>query len=108
MIFYRQKFDTASACWGVLQSLLGGLLVLIAVLQTVHIIQTWREYRHLQDYHRTLYTQLKGMQREMRENQAYLECLKTNPAFIERVIRQELHYVRENETLLRFKGTSGN
>ena len=78
-------------------------LLAIAFIQALNIVQTWREYRHMESSHRLLQEKLSTIQAKNVYMAEFIEEMETNPDFAGRIIREKLNYLRPEETLLRFK-----
>lgn len=79
-------------------------LVFVALLTTsgVFFWQTREEYKRLQELERKSQKRLAELETKLSEQQRILERLRTDPAYVERVIRRELKYVRPDEMVFRF------
>ena len=87
----------------VIEQVLFFSLLAIAFIQALNIVQTWREYRHMQSSHRSLQEKLSTIQAKNAYMAEFIEGMETNPHFSGRIIREKLNYLRPEETLLRFK-----
>ncbi|MFP4540577.1 MAG: FtsB family cell division protein [Opitutales bacterium] len=87
------------------KGLIGLLLVVLAAVTisfgTV-ILQTYREYRHLQTRESALRVELQALRREQAQREEYLRLMLEDPSFLERVVREKLGYVRPDETVFLF------
>lgn len=83
-----------------------GLLVLLLLAVTISfgtvLLQTYREYRHLQSREASLRSELVELRREQEQKEEYLRMMLENPDFMERVVRDKLGYVRPDETVFLF------
>lgn len=65
--------------------------------------QTYREYATVKDREADYIDRLTKVERELVEKEEYLDRLLNDPAFLEKVIREKLGYVRPGEYLFRFE-----
>ncbi len=86
---------------------LSGLMLLLLLAVTVAfvavLLQTYREYRHLQSRENALQAELEGLREELSRQDEYLRLMLEDPAFLERIVRQKLGYVRPDETIFLFE-----
>jgi cell division protein FtsB len=61
------------------------------------------EYKALKETEAASRTKLAAAEARLREQERVLERLKTDPAFIERVLRDRLHYAKPGEVIFRFE-----
>ena len=61
-----------------------------------------REYANIEQQRQDLEGQVIDLRDSLSKKQSYLEQMQNDPEFIERVIRRRFHYLRKDETLLRF------
>lgn len=83
-----------------------GLLILVLIAVTASFatvwLQTFREFRHLESREAKLKAEFVALQRERTRKEAYLRLVLEDPAFLERVVREKLGYVRPDETIYLF------
>jgi cell division protein DivIC len=83
-----------------------GLLVLLLLAVAISfgtvLLQTYREYRHLQRREARLQVELENLRVEQKRQEEYLRRILEDPAFVERVVREKLGYVRPDETIFLF------
>jgi len=83
-----------------------GLLVLVLAAVTISfgtvLLQTYREFRHLQGRETQLRAQLDELRQDQDRQEAYLRLLLEDPEFVERVVREKLGYIRPDETVFIF------
>jgi cell division protein DivIC len=82
------------ACFVVL---LAGLTVLVAVF----FYQTRQEYVRLRAMNADINRQLVDAQMRLEQQETILRRLKTDPAYVERVIRSKLGYAKPDEQIFR-------
>ena len=68
-----------------------------ALLLDAHV-----EYKALKKTQAASQARLAAAETRLREQQRVLERLKTDPKFIERVLRDRLHYAKQGEVIFRF------
>ena len=61
------------------------------------------EYKALQRTHEANQARLEAAEARLREQQRVLERLKNDPSFMERVLRDRLHYAKPDEVIFRFE-----
>jgi cell division protein FtsB len=61
------------------------------------------EYSALKQTHAANQVRLDAAEARLREQQRVLERLKSDPKFMERVLRDRLHYARPGEVIFRFE-----
>lgn len=64
--------------------------------------KSYREHQHIQMREAAHEVQLGDAREEIRVKERYLELLLKDPAFLERVVRKQLGYVRRGEVVFRF------
>jgi len=79
-------------------------LVLLAVMVSFStvLLQTYREYTHFQGVENTARVRLQELRTEQERKEEYLRLVLADSAFLERVVREKLGYVRPNETIFIF------
>ena len=91
---------------GLLAKGLLGLLIVLLIAVTVSfatvLLQTYREYRHLQSRETALRVDLEEVRREQERKEEYLRLMLEDPAFLERIVREKLGYVGPDETVFLF------
>jgi cell division protein DivIC len=60
------------------------------------------EYKALKQTQAASQARLEAAQARLREQQRVLDRLKTDPKFVERVLRERLHYAKQGEVIFRF------
>ena len=61
------------------------------------------EYRALKQSQADSRARLEAAQTRLQEQERILERLKTDPKFVERVLRDRLHYAKPGEVIFRFE-----
>lgn len=81
-------------------------VVVVAVLVTViggFFFDAHAEYLQLKATEANLTRSLADAEERLREQKVALERLRTDPNYVEAVIRQKLDYAKPGETIFRFK-----
>ena len=86
-------------------SLLFGLLFFVLVSLGSLGMHSLREYANIQKQRQELESEVVHLRNSLSKKQHYLKQMQGDPEFIERVIRRKFHYLRKDETLLRFSGS---
>lgn len=97
-----KRFNSMRLLLGCL--LIGTLGVFGAVAASFIIAyqKSYREHQHMQMREAAYEARLGEVREEIRVNERYLELLLKDPAFLERVVRKQLGYVRRGEVVFRF------
>lgn len=82
--------------------LLGGVLVLVIILMSTALLQTYRQFETMKLRESELVKELETRQNELEHRQEYLRLVVEDPEFIERVVRDKLGFARQGETIFRF------
>lgn len=61
------------------------------------------EYNQLKQVETTNRRNLAEAEARLREQERVLQRMRTDPAYVEKVIRQKLHYARPGEVIFRFE-----
>jgi cell division protein FtsB len=85
-----------------LMLLLGGVLVLVIILMSTALLQTYRQFETMKLRESELVKELETRQNELEHRQEYLRLVVEDPEFIERVVRDKLGFARQGETIFRF------
>ena len=78
------------------------LLMAVSIAFGTVLLQTYREYRHLQRREASLQSELVELRQQQHRQEEYLRLMLEDPAFMERVVREKLGYVRPDETVFLF------
>jgi cell division protein FtsB len=81
------------------------LFLTVAAAASVFFLQTRREYRQLLKSEAESKRLLAEAQLKLREQQRILDRLRSDPAFVEMVIRRRLGYAKPDEMIFRFEST---
>ncbi len=80
------------------------LFLFVAVVLTSGLFfwQTRAEYRRLREVEAISLRRLTELELRLKEQQKVLDRLRTDPAYVERVIRRRLGYAKPDEFIFRF------
>jgi len=84
-------------------SLYLALFLGVAATSAYYFVQTQREYDRLKKLHRESEIRLAEAREKLREQDRILERLRTDPAYVEKVIRRRLFYAKPDEYIFRFE-----
>jgi len=84
-------------------SLYLALFLGVAATSAYYFLQTKREYDRLKNLHRESEIRLEEARKKLREQDRILERLRTDPAYVEKVIRRRLFYAKPEEYIFRFE-----
>ncbi len=79
-----------------------GLFVVVGVFSGTFFFRTYQEYAQLRRMEAESRQRLAQAELKLKEQQQILERLRTDPAYVERVIRRQLRYAKPDELLFRF------
>lgn len=82
------------------------LFLSLAAGSGVFFWQTRREYDRLVDIERHSKQRLAEAELKLREQEKVLDRLRTDPAYVEMVIRRRLGYAKPDESVYRFEPTT--
>lgn len=75
----------------------------VSVFSGVFFVQTREEYRQLKEQEAVSQRRLAAAQAKLQQQQVILERLRTDPAYVEMIIRQKLGYAKPDEFVFRFE-----
>ncbi len=80
------------------------LLVFVSIvgMSTVFFWQTRAEYRRLQEVEARSQKRLTQLELRLKEQQKVLDRLRTDPTYVEHIIRHRLMYAKPDEFIFRF------
>jgi len=84
-------------------SLYFALFLGVAVMSGVFFWQAQQEYGKLHDLELANRKKLQDARLRLREQEKILDRLRTDPAYVEKVIRQRLGYAKPEEYIFRIK-----
>lgn len=79
------------------------ILAVLGVLAGGLFFDAHAEHRQLKQTEATLAKNLADAEERLREQKVILERLRTDPTYVEKVIRQKLDYARPDQVIFRFK-----
>jgi cell division protein DivIC len=79
------------------------LFLSLAAGSGVFFWQTRREYVRLQDIERRSRERLAEAEQKLKEQERVLDRLRTDPAYVEMIIRRRLGYAKPEEYIFRFE-----
>lgn len=75
----------------------------VAGTSSYYFMQTQREYDRLKRMHGESVDKLAEAREKLREQERILERLRTDPAYVEKVIRRRMFYAKPDEYIFRFE-----
>lgn len=79
------------------------LLTVLGIGAGALFLDARAEYNQLKQVEAANRRRLAEAEARLREQERVLERMRTDPAFVEKVIRQKLHYARPGEVVFRFE-----
>jgi cell division protein DivIC len=79
------------------------LFVALTLFAGLFFLRTFGEYNALMDQETEGRRRVAELEQRLVEQQRVLERLRTDPIFVERVIRERLGYARPDEVVFRFE-----
>jgi cell division protein FtsB len=79
-----------------------GIFVGLGLLSGGFFFQTYQEYAQLQRVETEGRQRLAQAEQRLKEQQQVLDRLRNDPAFVKKVIRQQLRYAKPTELIFRF------
>lgn len=100
---------SSKAFWWKLSLLILSVMLNLALLSRIvwgsHSLYTWRVLKEKQH---ELSQELASLDKKRADLSREIRLLKTDPAYVEKIIRQRLNYVRKNEILYLFEQSKEN
>lgn len=78
------------------------MFIVVSTTSGVFFFRTYQEYARLQRMEAESARRLAQARQRLKEQQVELQRLRTDPAYVEKVIRRQLRYARPDELLFRF------
>ena len=75
----------------------------VAATSAYYFAQTQREYDRLKKLHAESQRKLEAAREKLRDQERILERLRTDPEYVEKVIRRRLFYAKPDEYIFRFE-----
>jgi len=69
----------------------------------VFLWRTQQEYQNLRTQEQSVQARLENAEQQLRAQERTLERLRSDPAYVERVIRQRLGYAKPDEYIVRIR-----
>lgn len=79
------------------------LFVGVAGASGIYFWEAWGEYAQLRDQEVATRRRLAETEARLQEQEKILERLRTDPVYVEKVIRRRLGYARPDEFIFRFE-----
>lgn len=83
--------------------LYAALFVAVGVLSGVSFFRTYQEYAQLQRLEAEGRQRLVQAEQRLRDQQRMLERMRSDPTYVEKVIRKQLGYAKPSELIFRFE-----
>ena len=80
-----------------------GLFIGVGLLSGAFFFQTYQEYAQLQRIEAESRQRLALAEQRLRDQERVLERLRTDPNYVEKVIRRQLHYAKPSELIFEFE-----
>jgi cell division protein FtsB len=80
-----------------------GLFIGVGLVSGAFLFRTYQEYAQLQRMEAESRQRLAQAEQRLRDQERVLERLRTDPAYVEKVIRRQLHYARPSELIFHFE-----
>ncbi|HKB89633.1 MAG TPA: septum formation initiator family protein [Opitutaceae bacterium] len=77
----------------------------LGLFATLFLKRTRDEYIQLQAQQAACQKRLGDAELKLKEQQKILDKLRTDPAYVEKIIRQKLNYAKPGELIFRFEDT---
>jgi cell division protein FtsB len=78
------------------------MFIVVAAFSGMFFFRTYQEYARLRGLEAESERRLAAARQRLSQQQEELQRLRTDPAFVEKVIRRHLHYARPDELLFQF------
>ena len=79
------------------------LFLVVGAFSGMFFFRTYQEYAQLQRMEAESERRLAQAQERLKQQQRILERLRTDPAYVEKVIREQLRYAKPDELIFRFE-----
>lgn len=86
-----------------MQSFYAATFIGLMAVSGIFFFQTYQEYAQLRRAEEDSRRQLALAEQRLREQERLLQRLRTDPAFVEKVIRRQLRYAKPHELIFRFE-----
>ncbi len=82
--------------------LYAAIFVGLGLLSGVFFFQTYQEYAQLQRVEAESRQRLAQAEQRLKEQEQVLDRLRNDPAYVKKIIRQQLRYAKPSELIFRF------
>ncbi len=86
-----------------LATLYAVVFLALSAFAGISFMQTYQELNNLQTQETETRQKLQMAEQELREQQRMLTQLRSDPQFVESMIRRKLGYAKQGETVFRFR-----
>ncbi|HQF37479.1 MAG TPA: septum formation initiator family protein [Opitutaceae bacterium] len=86
-----------------LATLYAVVFLALSAFAGISFMQTYQELGNLRTQESETRQKLQVAEQELREQQRMLEQLRTDPLYVESMIRRKLGYAKQGETVFRFR-----
>ncbi len=86
-----------------LATLYAVVFLALSAFAGISFMQTYQELNNLQTQETETRQKLQMAEQELREQQRMLAQLRSDPQFVESMIRRKLGYAKQGETVFRFR-----
>jgi cell division protein FtsB len=97
------KLDTIVTARRIIIWIYAGVFIGVGLLSGAFFFQTFQEYAQLQRMEAESRQRLAQAEQHLRDQERVLQRLRTDQDYVEKVIRQQLHYARPSELIFRFE-----
>lgn len=80
-----------------------GLFIGLGLVSGAFFFQTYQEYAQLQRVEAESRQRLAQAEQRLRDQERVLQRLRSDPDYVEKVIRQQLRYAKPSELIFRFE-----
>jgi len=83
--------------------LYAGLFVAVGIVAGALFFRTYQEYAQLQRLEAEGRQRLARLEQRLQDQQRELDRMRSDPAYVEKIIRRQLRYARPSEQIFRFE-----
>jgi len=99
----KTKSDSSLTARRVIIWIYASLFVGVGLLSGVFFFQTYQEYAQLRRVEADTRQRLARAEQRLKDQELVLERLRSDPAFVEKIIRLQLRYAKPSELIFRFE-----
>ena len=99
----KTKSDSSLTARRVIIWIYASLFVGVGLLWGVFFFQTYQEYAQLRRVEADTRQRLARAEQRLKDQELVLERLRSDPAFVEKIIRLQLRYAKPSELIFRFE-----